>query len=246
MPDREIHTRDKKLDKDLTDLFELLEGGELPRLRAGLAKGTLTKAEFSDLFPNGALRLAVALIDPANYKHIAKEENSQALKVFEEARDGVSRELSNVLMHPLAREQRVSILAGRSRLEDSPLGDSFNRISYISHSLSWHGAPDALLPTVRVGFENAYKRLLLDSTLQIDDVSFVAMSLVEILTELMESGFDLAAKDRLGVSDSHLLEERLSVMEEYLAKARGFLTAFESTGASNDSDSPEAADPTKG
>ncbi len=245
MPDREINTKSNRLDKDLTDLFGVLDGGLLPRIKEGLAKGSLTKAGFRDLFPDGAFTLASALTNPLNYKQIAKGKDKKSRAVIDEARDRVSKELSEVLTHSIALERYRGLGSEGDKLEDSSLGENFNRISNVSHAVFWCGKPEALAPMVRVGFLNSSKRLLLDSTMQIHDVSFLAVAMVKIMTEVMQNASDLAQEDRLDTTGGQQLLKRLSAIEEDLAKAKGFLSAYGFDVDSDDRADSEASDGTK-
>lgn len=245
MPDREINTKSNKLDKDLTDLFGVLDGGVLPRIKEGLAKGSLTKARFRDLFPDGALVLAVGLTSIPNYEHIVKGEDDQSRALIDEARDRVTEELSEVLKHPVTVERCVDISTGGNEQTVSPLRESFNCIATISHTLSFNGTPDALLPGVRVGFISPSSRLLLDSTLNINDVSFLAETIVKIMTEVMQSAFDLARENRLDTAGGEKLLERLSKMEANLSKAKEFVSPYTSETGSAAGDGTEPSDEAK-
>lgn len=240
MPKSEINTGFAQLDSDLTDLFAVLEGEVLPRIKDGLAKNTLTKAELGSLFPRGAFKLSVALSSAPNYALIVTGKSKQARGVIDNARDLVSKELKDLLTHPIAVERLRGLESEDAQDEKSPLGENLNSISRTEHAHMWFGTPEALVPAVRIGFISRSRRLLLDSTLQLDDLAFVAVTMVKILAEMMERAEKLARDKRINVGDADKLGDRLRTIEEHLTKAKKLAHVYgiEINGASD----PESED----
>lgn len=242
MPKRERDSRSDKLNKDLADLFAILDGEGIHRIKQVLADDTLTKTKLRELFPDEALRLAVGLTTPSNFEKIVKGETVASRAVIEEARDGVLEELGDISKHPVVVEHLDDLASARAE-EKSPLNESLNVISRLSHAYTWFGTPDMLAPAVRVGFISPSGRLLLDSTLAADDVAFVAAAMVKIMTELMEGAVDLAKHKRLDSNGWGKLADRLRAMEENLVKSKEFLAACDvevDRGSSSDSDAADA------
>lgn len=225
MPDREINTSSRKLDRNLTDLFAILEGRALPRIKDGLAKSTLTKAEFKTLFSDDAFLLAVGLTSATNYESIVAGESEQSRAVIDEARDRVSEKLSDILTHPVAVERFRDPSFGDASDKASGLGENLNIISRTSHIHTWFGTPEALVPAVRVGFISRSNRLLLDSTLVLDDVAFVGATMVRILSEMMEQAEVLAREKRVDLGDKEKLADKLRNIEKHLSKAKELASA---------------------
>ena len=237
MPERRINTSSGKLDKDLASLFGVLEGQALNSIKEALTDGTLTRDKLRELFPDGSLALAAGLVDPSSLEMIVNGETDDSRAVIDEARDRVLKELGDILA------ERIREIGADSPTHVSPLAENFKVISRLSHALTWFGEPESLIPAVRVGFIGRSDRLLLDSTLRVDDVAFVAEAMVKIMTEVLEGAADLSKQGRLDSQGWNKLPERLRAMDENLVKSKEFAAACGvemDRGSSSDSDAADA------
>ena len=215
MPELEIDTGNEQLDADLRQLFSLSESGRLQKLSSTCA--TLSDAEFQESVPDRLLRIVAAFAEASEFEELLKllPESESILKRAKAITDEFGPPL---LLHPLATK-RVAIIkqaAGDSSTE--PLASSLRVIRTIQHVYTWFGTPPKLVPGVRIAFVNKRGNLLLDTSLDWDDLLFVIDGLLRIAAGGMREARALAEQQQLELGDRAKLGRRIATCQESLAE----------------------------
>lgn len=210
----EPSTGNERLDKALDDLLAALE--KAADLRQSLEADTLSQEEFEKALPDGPFKLAKALTIPSNFELILQQADSVSHDQIRATRDQVQNEFLALLESKLGQARLQTIL----NAEQSGLKKAFRTISRISRSHAWHGSPDTLVPSVRIGFCSS-DELLFESTFDWDDLFYVTEGMLEILTESLEKSKEFGESKRIHLStnEKQKLAGRLRAIRDQSEKA---------------------------
>ena len=229
----------QQVEQDLGLLLPVLEPARLEELARGLADQDLKEEDLDRLIPFRALRLASALSVPAYLSVILEGLNDPALKAsLERARDAIAPLMSKVITHPTV-VKRMGSEGAKSTTKQAPkITDAFNVISRISHlpMSILSDSPERPKPVARVAFYGQ-ERLLLESTLEWDDLAFVAKALLTILNGQMRQWQGLATEGRIDRGSLQAVDRHLSAIHEVMAQIAALRPSYASPDLRNALDS---------
>ncbi len=215
MPELKIETGIEQLDADLRELFALSDSGRLGELSSTCA--TLSDAEFQESVPDGLLRIVAALANASEFETLLAQlpGSESVLKQAKQVTDALGAPL---LSHPLAPRRIVAFKQAAASSSTEPLASSLHVIRSIQHVYTWFGTPPKLVPGVRIAFVNKRHDLLLDTSLDWDDLLFVIDGLLRIAAGSMRDARVLAEQQQLELGDRAKLGRRIATCQESLSE----------------------------
>ena len=189
------------------DLKRLLEFGEAPDLQERLSRVTdprLSVDEIVSIVPLSALRLAKGLleIDEDGYRQMRNGISTEAQPFLDRARQFAIDELAPVVRHPSVQaliEDVANQLTGTGPRISA--ATRLNVITGVSHAVFFIRDQDQFVPSVRVFVDAHDNKQLIDSTLELDDVAFLASGLVQALKSGLAQTKAIDGPSRLTLSD---------------------------------------------
>jgi len=198
-----INTGNEMLDSDLKELFQVAAGPRLQAVHGAIKKRNLSEPDFAKIAPPSVIRVTHALTDPENFKSLLKQCPVEVHPLLKKAKGLAQKEFSDLPSHPAASR----IL--EKEAEDKKPRLNYNTISRISWISEWVGKPPKLLPTVRIGLRDRRDELLLDTTVDWDDLLYLIQGLSRILTEHMEESLELGRASLLEIPDKGELSNKI-------------------------------------
>ncbi len=213
-----ISTGSDRLDRDLQLFFEAAKANQLEEMSRAVSNVSITEEELRRVIPDGILRLAY-VFSGAQFAVIRSQLREESRAFLDDAKQLIDRYFADVFKCEAAVKTIVRL--NQSEAGDlHPLADSMNQISSISPLFTWSGTPPALVPSVRIGFMNQNKRMLLDSLFDWDDLAYVVAALTAILASLLEKSQSLVDSEQLDLSEGPRIAERLVELTASLEKVR--------------------------
>lgn len=220
MAETEIDTGSSSLDKGLKLLFESCEAERLQEVQRALSCADTPEQELASLLPDGALYTAHVLSSPAGFRELRDQVKKDARDLIDRAKGLVDEHLSSILGHPAVVGRLKSIVNAAEAKDASPLLDSLHKITTISQTRLWVGVPPELSPSVLIGFIDRKQRLLLQSTLNLDELLFLVRAISKVVEETLQDAQPLAQADQLDLGDIPKLARHIAAIDEHLAEIK--------------------------
>lgn len=197
---RDVSTGIDQLDEDLRSLFDFCNADRLADLHKALEDKEVSTDDLADMIPEGVLSLVLAC-QPGQYDELWETVQEGARPTLQEAKQLVAEHLTVLLEHPkakllLTRAVR-SALEKAKRTKAHPLEKSFNVVTGVASITLYLGTPPELRPSQRVAFTSSDGRLLLDTVMDWDDMTYVVGNLIHTLAERMDEAKVLQEKGQL-------------------------------------------------
>ena len=208
MTDKRIATGLEELDRDLERLFELERSGKLEEVQEALEGRQLDERDLLSIVPEEILRLTLHLLQPFQYSLILDNCREEARPFLEEARRIVDTRLAGLLKQPgVVGLSRRMLRGGEKQM---PGGIELNVVEHIVPlpiQIPKEGSPLKLVPAFRIWFLGKDEKVLLDCTLNWDQILFVVYGLLKPLVFDMERWQDQATRSQI---DLGTLRDRIS------------------------------------
>jgi hypothetical protein len=216
-------------------------GDDPPRLAA--AKAVIADEEASPEKLKSAvnaavIRISLVLSDPETAQALMEQVPESARPSVEKARDIVKENLAGIEKHPAIVRLMKTELAKRTGHRE----DLKNRIVRVKWEPLWQDNKNKLTPTARVSFLDEQDELVLDSTLDWDDLAFLMRSCARILVRLGQKSEPIAKAGLLDLSDAERLRTRIaetrSSLDELVSIASILGVDLSKSAASQAADDP--------
>lgn len=208
---RTVRTGLKELDADLNELFRICESKKLANIKKAIANKTLSNDDFRKVVPESLLRLAASLPYP-QFNLLLENVHEGSIPLIKRAKSLIEEHFGDLFEHKAAKSLLKNM--GKSEGKGESLADK--TISGIGYYCSWAGSPPKLIPVVHIGFKNKNGKILFDSTLDWEDLSFLLEALAEVLAGLLDKGKSLAEAKQIDLSDAQKTGERIrKTLEEF-------------------------------
>ena len=192
-----LSTGIKGLDADLQELFAICEDKKkLDTIKQAIANKDISSEEFSKIVPKVLITFSLFLTGP-QFIFFLDDINEGAVGLVKEAKSLIEKHFGNLFENENAKSMLKKMTGGEREYEESLADET---ISGIAHYLIWEDVPPELTPAVRMAFKNRKKKILLNTRLDWEDVTFVLRGLSEIFVELLEKGKPLAELGQLDLS----------------------------------------------
>lgn len=209
---KDLKTGIKGLDKDLKVLFDICESKKLVTIKNAIANKKISNDDFAKVVPESLVRLALALTGP-QFNLFLDDVYKNSIPLVKQAKSLIEKHFGNLFENEAAKS-----LLKKHTEEPEDKGESLadKVISRVSHYRVWEGNPPELTPAVHIGFKNKKGKILFDSTLDWEDLSFVLEALAEVLAGLLDKGKSLAKDKQIDLSDAQKVGERIrKTLEEF-------------------------------
>jgi hypothetical protein len=204
----------KGLDQDLKELFEICQTKRLDTIKRAVANSELSSEDFLKIVPKSLIRLSANLTGPG-FNLLLEEVYDDSIHLLREARSLIEEHFGNLFENPAARSVLSKEREIRDKVEDS-LADS--SISGFNYYCIWTSSAPELTPAVRIGMKNRKGKLLLDTTTDWRELSYLLQGFTEIFVELLEKGKALAETGQIDLSDAEEVGERIGKTLESFRK----------------------------
>lgn len=195
----------EELDRDLDAYFALLKSPRLGDVADLFKDESRSIADIRAVMSDGIIKLLLVLADPISYSVLIKRCNESGKRRLEDAHKSVKKHFPRIRYHP-AIVDFAAQAAGSDARDDDKEELKFNTISSIGHARFYFGEPPNLLPVLRIAFRNNRGKLLLDSTMDWDDMLFVSKVLANILVDEFKVAMQLKDAEML-TSDKEFREK---------------------------------------
>lgn len=224
---QEIITGSIELDEDLQALFELLsESTKVNTVKEAISDSSLTFEQFIDVVSPDIVRLSSSLLTKEKYAKLLKSLPENAIATVKKAKSMIEKNFGDILNHPAIK----SILRDGQRDEKSETetltGDAFNTIEDITWVQTWRKTRSGLLPTARLGLQNNRGKILLDSTLDWEQLSYMIYRLMQVFSNLLENAKAAVELEQLDLSDRDRLAREIRYMQELLDNITKFASYY--------------------
>jgi len=214
MAKRVIQTGIGDLDKDLSLLFKFAEGEEHAALLDVIKDQAILPKNFLERIPKDLISLCLALASPTNFQFILQKSNKKSHEILHEAKRLVEKDFIGLLEHPTV----LKILQEQNKEKKSP-ALNLNVISRVSAVPIWFGKPP-MVPSVRIGLLDKRDKILLDTSLDWQDLAFLIRALTEILADQLDDGLSLFKKKFLDLPFKEKLAEDIQGIEKQLERLK--------------------------
>lgn len=182
MPSNPISTGMPKLDKDLQDLLGALGDERRAATIAALANHSLSSAELMSQVGEGTMRLGMMLVSTEDYGSLRERCAQDSRELLDRANELAQRYLESLPKHPAA----ASWLANRAEEIAAKRNTRFpNAVVALRANHQFIVESDALVAATRVHLLGAADNILLDMTLDGDDIAFLIEGLSSVLEVLV-------------------------------------------------------------
>lgn len=224
----DVRTGIDDLDHDLSKLFQVCEGASLKQIKDAISDRDLSGSQLMEQVPASILRLAYIFGDPLRLKVLAEKVPAGALVHLNRAAALIEEHFPSLVEHPGYTEFMAAEFRGKKDGGSAALDpESRKRIASVSTVSSWFGNPPDLQPSVRLMLSNRSDDILLDSPLDWNDLVFLSMSLLQVLSTQMDSAKDFSRfMLDLPAGACSSIAERIAIMEECLKQIKEIAPAF--------------------
>ena len=217
MPNK-ISTGIKGLDRDLQVLFDLCEDKQrLDAIAKILQNPNASVDELKNVIPQSILKLAGAL-NGINFPLIMDSVSDETKPTLLEARNLINAYFQSVFLHSSSKDLVRDIIKSEEDEETEKLSQS--NIASVEPIESWIGVPPKLIPSVRVGLKNYAGKIVLDSTLDCEDLSSLISAFTTILNSLLENGQELAKSQQIDKDIFKDFAKQIKETEEKIASIK--------------------------
>ena len=226
MPQKLVKSRTgiKGLDADLRELFAICKDKEkLNTIKQAIANKDILSEEFSKIVPKILITLSLVLAGP-QFIILLEQINEEAVGSVKEAKSLIEKHFGNLFENENAKSMLRSEVTTEERGHIESLADE--TIRGIAHYFIWEDDPPELTPAVRMAFKNRKKKILLNTRLDWDDVSFLLQGLSEIFVELLEKGKPLAELGQLDLSYSQRVSKNIEETLGNLQKMKEIMPIY--------------------
>jgi hypothetical protein len=165
-------------DAYLEDLYQLDTDEVEKKVAAGVSV-----AELVNELGAGPFRVATAVENRVWIRLLTRANPKQLVPFMEETKDLTRRLFGPILDDQAKRAELEIALDDTETVEKPAFPEAFNVVSRISFASAWELGRGSVTPRLRVVFRSWEDRMLLDSTLDWDDIIYVAYRLVDALRD---------------------------------------------------------------
>lgn len=221
---KETSTGIIELDEDLQELFEVFsKSTKINAVKETISDSSLTAEQFIAVVPPCIVRLSSSLLNKEKYENLLKSLSENAVSTVEKAKFLVEKHFPNILKHPAIK----SLLIDEDKESETLTRDAFNTIEDITWVRTWQKTRSGLLPTARLGFKNNRGKILLDSTVDWEELGNLIYQLMRVFAKLLEGAKVDIVPEQLDLSDRDRLAREIRYMQELLDKITKFASDCE-------------------
>ncbi len=220
----ELKTGIKGLDDDLRELFAICgDKKKLDAIKQAIADKDISSEDFEEIVPKTLITFSVFFNGP-QFIFLLDEINKEAVGLVKKAKSLIEKHFGNLLENENAKSMLKKKMTEKQQDDSESLADE--AIRGIEHYLIWEDEPPELTPAVRMAFGNEKRKILLNTRLDWEDLSFLLKSLSEIFVELLEKGKSLAELGQLDLSDSQKVVKNIEKTLENLQKMKEIMPVY--------------------
>jgi len=222
-----ITTGIEQLDKDISILFELRDSGKLKEIQKIIEQPELTTEKVFSVIPKEVIRLAVLVSQETNYSQVLEKCSEDGKVQLEEARDLLRNYLSQLINDRTIVRKVIDKIIEKTQKDEGPFLNLNSIISISSIPTLFPTDDGTLLPALRIGLEGKGGKVLLDTTLDWDDVLLVASGFLQALEKDFERWKDSANRGEISVASlSHSIADRLGEIRETFVELENNAAAY--------------------
>ena len=209
-----LSTGIKSLDDDLRKLFKICENKKkLDTIKQAIANKDISSEEFSKVIPEVLIELSLFLVGP-QFIILLDQINKEAIGLVKKANSLIEEHFGNLFENKNTKSMLKKIAESKQDGGES-LDDEV--IRRVGHYFLWENEPPILMPAVRMAFKNRKGKILLNTELDWEDLSFLLKKLSNIFVKLLEKGKPLAELEQIDLSYS---QKVLKNIEETLGNLK--------------------------
>jgi|GEM_PF-5898410 len=220
-----MNTGIQKLDRDLETLLSLDDPEKLEEIRELNKKSNPTIGDILSVVDPEAIRLSAALLSDEIFEDLKSKIKSDSSDLLLKAKQFAKENLEELVNKDIIQDDFFR----NDEIDDfHPLSESLNIITSISGASNWIVQKNNLVPAIRCVFSNSRrKKVLLESTLDWEDILFITEGLLELLQDDIENASNFLDKKTLKNSDVNPVKlsdkvenlvDRLNIINKKLSK----------------------------
>lgn len=230
MPKSHTKTGIETLDKDIAFLFNL-KPSKFKTFEKVVSNKAATIKELKDNIPPEIFNLVFHILPDSTYDTLVRQSPKTGKQLIKKARNLVMTHLADLLYHPAVVEFLVSQVTTQKNDDEKEKTPSLNlniihTISPAPTLFADKDDPERLTPAVRIGFLDRRRKVLLDTTLDWDDMLFVASVFLKTLASELEKRQSLAKSGILKMYDQKQIRDKIFSVQDSLKKIKKFATIY--------------------
>lgn len=228
MPTERIATGSERLDQSLQSLIAILGSNRLNEVKSEFGKTAKALEQFFGVLGDDQLLAAYTLLSQTGFADVLSHAPAEHHEALTQARERVEKELGDILRNPFVRAKAQSAIKPApdlSRRVLDPVQKAHHAIGGIAYAHSWAGSAPELSPVTRLLFLDKDKDVLLDSTLDLQEVLFAGKSLVAIAVDALKDGSELQKHGLLKLPEKKSISEGLRELEKNLVTLQELIEA---------------------
>jgi len=220
-----INTGLDSLDEDLRNLFEIASDPKMiESIKQAIDNRDISAQEFVKIVPLALVRLTL-LTNDFFYHAVKTRIKVEAHELVDKARHFIENNFPTIQTHPITQPFIEGAIQKYGHGIEQKIFN-VNTITQISSIISWFGKPPELIPTVRVSFLDERDRILLDSTMEWDDLIYMIEALTKIAQGLFECGRGLAEMNLLKITNPEKMAGRINNIQGYLNQIKDLFSIY--------------------
>jgi hypothetical protein len=228
VPDAEKITGFRDVDSSLAELSAIVNDSDrLEQAKEVVRDQAVSFERLQSVLGATVIQLAVALDDEESANSLLQRTPPEKRQVLEDAISFVKTYLGDLERHPAI----VHELKKQANQKSDKKTDGKNTIFGLGCEPFWSEKGGKFVPSARVSFIDRRGDLLLDSTLDADDIVFLMRTCAQMLRRLFEQSKPLSDAGLLSLSDTEQIPERLSetrsLLEEIVKLGKELGMAFD-------------------
>jgi hypothetical protein len=199
----------------LDAFHEFIRRADWQRVNQMIGNRAVAAEEFFAVIPKQVAELAVFLRTPLLYEAILARVPAVLRQSLEAAKSAADTHFVGIESHPATAEmirRRAQTVGITSRKDDAVLTE----FSGFEATPLWLESGEALVPAVTTTIRSAANKVLMRSTLDWDDLSFLAFVLVDLFKDELTRAGKMANSHAVHIANRAVIADRLSQMRSAL------------------------------
>lgn len=205
MQEMKNNTESHHLDNLIKNLFDYRKSNKYKQLIDLISRKDISREDLTQVIPNNLLFLFYTLLNDKLFESILKKTNIELHPKIESARKLINDDFTQLIEHPLfpkLKNEIESAIMDAETEEEDPHIEKFNIPETISFFPILNGFPPRLIPAVRIALIDLHNKVLFESMLQLDDLTFLINGFLGILEEDLVSNKKLMDIENIYITES--------------------------------------------
>ncbi len=208
-----------ELERDLKLVLELGSSIDFPKIKAAATDLQLDLELMKEIVPAELISIAWFMQQEESFEAAVRSASPEGVKLLEQTKAFIEKEFPEFSHHPIFEElEGIAEGVQRSRAPKLP-PFKFNAVTSVASMPLWNQASEqAISPIVRLGMKGLDNKILLDSTIDWDDLSFLCNTIVRVLRDEFKRVLPFSKMVEVQIVEKDAIAERLAAIKQLIAE----------------------------